>query len=104
LHDEFWGENPGAAGALAVFQARQTSFKESLSPPADDLSSGAEACGDFIVREALVSQKNHVGGRDYKIWQRIVVGASGQLFSLIFCESDLIWAVLRHCKALPGRA
>ena len=62
------GENPGAARALAVFQAGQAFFEEAFSPAADDLASRAETAGDLIVREALVSEKDHLGASDHKIW------------------------------------
>lgn len=61
------GKNPGAAGALAVFQTCQTSFEEPFSPAADDLASGAEAIGDLIVGEALLGQENHFGASDHEI-------------------------------------
>jgi hypothetical protein len=62
------GKNPGAARALAVFQAGQAFFEEAFSPAADDLASRAETAGDLIVREALVSEKDHLGAGDHKIW------------------------------------
>jgi hypothetical protein len=103
------GKNPGASRALAVFQARQAPLEESLSPHADDLASGAEAFGDLIVGEALVSQKNHLGADNHKIRQRIFIGTSKEFLSLIPCESDLVWTFTRHGKALleksiPGKA
>jgi hypothetical protein len=53
---------------LAVFQTCQPFFEESLSPAADDLASSAEAIGDLIVGEALLSEENHLGSGDCKIW------------------------------------
>lgn len=89
---------------MAVFQTRQAPLKESLSPPADDLSSGAEAFGNLIVREALVSEKHHLGAGDHKIRQRIFIGAPKEFFSLIPCESDPVRTFARHSKALPGKS
>lgn len=88
---------------MAVFQAHQAPLKESLSPHADDLPSGAEAFGDLIVGEPLVSQKNHLGADNHKIRQRIFIGTSKQFLSLISCESDLIWTPTRHDKVLPDK-
>jgi hypothetical protein len=73
-------------------------------PHADDLPSSAEAFGDLIVGEALVSQKNHLGADHHKIRQRIFIGTSKEFLSLIPCESDLIWAFTRHGKALPEKS
>jgi hypothetical protein len=61
------GKNPGSAGALAVFQTCQPFFEEAFSPAADDLASRAEAVGDLIVGEALLSEQNHLGAGDCKI-------------------------------------
>lgn len=96
------GKNPGAPRALAIFQARQTPLKESLSPHADDLPSGAEAFRNLIVGEALVSQKNHLGSDNHKVRQRIFIGAPDQLLPLIPCESDSVWAAAGHDKSTPG--
>jgi hypothetical protein len=76
----------------------------SLSPHADDLPSGAEALGDLIVGETLLSEKNHLGPANHKIRQRIFVGASDEFFSLILCESDSVRTLARHGKALPAEA
>ena len=61
-------KNPGSAGALAVLQAGQAFFEEAFSPAADDLTSRAETVGDLIIREALVSEEDHLGTSDYEIW------------------------------------
>jgi hypothetical protein len=61
------GENPGSAGALAVFQTCQTFFEESFSPAADDLASGAQALGNLIIGETLLSEEDHFGAGDNKI-------------------------------------
>ncbi len=62
------GENPGATGALAVFQTGQPFFEESFSPAADDLAPSAEAIGDLIVGEALLGEEHHLGAGYRKIW------------------------------------
>src|SRR5207249_1623184 len=62
------GENPGSAGALAVFQTGQPFFEESFSPAADDLAPSAEAIGDLIVGEALLGQEHHLGAGYRTIW------------------------------------
>jgi hypothetical protein len=62
------GKTPGSAGALAVFQTCQPFFEEAFSPAADDLASSTEAIGDLIVGEALLSEENHLGAGDCKIW------------------------------------
>ena len=98
------GGNPGASRALAVFQTGQASLKESLSPHADDLPSGAEALGDLVVGETLVGEKNHLGADNYKIRQRIFIDASDEFLSLISCESDSVWTLERHGNALPAEA
>ena len=62
------GKNPGSAGALAVVQAGQAFFEEAFSPAADDLTSRAETVGDLIIGEALVSEEDHLGADNRKIW------------------------------------
>jgi hypothetical protein len=61
------GKNPGAAGALAVFQTCQTSFEEPFSPAADDLAPSAQAIGDLIVGELLLSEEDHFGASHHEI-------------------------------------
>ncbi len=61
------GRNPGAAGALAVFQTGLAFFEESFSPAADDLTSSAKAIGNLIVRETLLSEEYHLGASDSTI-------------------------------------
>jgi hypothetical protein len=95
------GKNPGASRALAVFQTGQASLKESLSPHADDLSSGAEAFGNLIVGETFVSQKHHLGADHHKIRQRIFVGAPNEFLALIPCKSDLVRTFTRHRQNTP---
>jgi hypothetical protein len=68
LHDQFWGGgNPGSAGAMAVFQTCQAFFEESFPPAADDLTSSAQAIGNLIVRQTLLSEEDHLGASDSKI-------------------------------------
>src|SRR2546423_129719 len=66
-HDQFWGGNPGSAGALSVLQAGQTFFKEPFSPATHDLASRAQAIGNLIVRQALLSEEDHLGASNCKI-------------------------------------
>ena len=61
------GENPGSAGALSVLQAGQTFFKEPFSPATHDLASRAQAIGNLIVRQALLSEEDHLGASNCKI-------------------------------------
>jgi hypothetical protein len=46
-------------------------FEESFTPQADDLTSGVEPGGDLVVRQALSSEKDHLGSHHLKIRQRI---------------------------------
>src|SRR6266566_7625838 len=87
------GENPGSAGAWAVFQAGQTFFKESFSPAADDFASRAQAIGNLIVRETLLSEEDHFCASDGKIRQRIFIGAPFQLLLFLLGEDDFIRAL-----------
>jgi hypothetical protein len=61
------GKNPGPARAFGVLQPGQSFFEEPFSPTADDLASRAEAVGDLIIGEALLSEENHFGAGDHKI-------------------------------------
>jgi len=61
------GKNPGSAGALSVLQAGQTFFKEPFSPATHDLASRAQAIGNLIVRQALLSEEDHLGASNCKI-------------------------------------
>src|SRR2546421_12793481 len=89
-HDQFWGGNPGSAGALSVLQAGQTVFKEPFSPATHDLASRAPAIGTLIVRQALLSEEDHLGASNCTIRERIFIGAPFQLLSLLFGESGSI--------------
>jgi hypothetical protein len=62
------GKTPGPAGAFGIFQAGQPFFKEPFSPAADDFATSAEPIGDLIIREALLSEEDHLGASDHKIW------------------------------------
>ena len=102
LHDQFWGEKPGAGpGAVEVFQPGQSFFEEPFSPAADDFASGAEPVGDLIIGEALLGEENHLGASNHKIRQRIFIGASLQLFSFLLGEHDL-YGLFRG-KLMPSR-
>jgi hypothetical protein len=98
------GKNPGSAGAGKVFQASQSFFEEPFSPAADDLAARTEAVGDLVIRKALRSEEDHLGPRHNKIWQRIFIGASFQLLSLLFGKDDPVRAFSWQISALPKRA
>src|SRR2546421_8398680 len=66
-HDEFWGGTPGSVGALSVLQAGQSFFKEPFWPASDDLASRAQAIGNLIVRQALLSEEDPLGASNCKI-------------------------------------
>jgi hypothetical protein len=85
-------------------QAGQAFFEEAFSPAADDLASRAEAVGDLIIGEALVSEEDHLGAGDHKIWQRIFIGAALQFFPFLAGEHDSVWAFARQILALPATA
>jgi hypothetical protein len=95
------GQNPGSAEAGTVFQATQSFFEEPFSPAADDLAARTEAVGDLVIRKAQLSEEHHIGPRHKKIWQRIFIGASFQLLSLLFGKDDLVRAFLWQISALP---
>jgi hypothetical protein len=95
------GKNPGSAGAFGVYQPFQSFFEEPFSPAADDLASRAEPVGDLIIREALLGEEDHLGASNHKIWQRIFIGASLQLFSFLLGEDDPVGAFAWQMGALP---
>jgi len=53
---------------MAVFQTCQAFFEEPFPPAADDLAPRAEAIGNLIVGEALLSEEHHLGAGYCKIW------------------------------------
>jgi hypothetical protein len=61
------GKSPGPSRALAFFQPRQAFLKEAFPPQADDLPAIIQTLGDFIIRETLACQQNHLGAHDLKI-------------------------------------
>jgi hypothetical protein len=77
------GEDPGASGSWAVIEAAEAMLEEALSPHADDFAPGGEAVRDQIVRQPLMSQKDHLCPDDLIIRQRILVRSPLQL-SLLF--------------------
>jgi hypothetical protein len=77
------GKDPGASGSWAVIEAAEALLEEALTPHADDFASGGEAVCDQVVREAQVSQKDHLCPDDLIIRQRILVRSPLQL-SLLF--------------------
>jgi hypothetical protein len=65
------GKGPGATRAVGVLQPRQPLFKESLSPPADNLPSSIQAFGNLIIAETFGGEQNHFRSKHLKIRQRI---------------------------------
>jgi hypothetical protein len=98
------GENPGASGSWAVIQTPEALLEEALTPHADDFTSCRESVRDFIIREAIVSQENHLGAEYFKIRQRILVGSPRQLCHLVSgqqdCRRTCSWRFrfLRNCE------
>ena len=96
------GKSPGSARALALLQASQAFFEEPLAPLADDLPSGVEAAGDFIVAQALGSQKNHLCPDHLKIWQRIFTYPLLEDTLLFGIKVNDKWTLARHCLLSQG--
>jgi hypothetical protein len=52
--------------------------------------------GDLIIREASLSEKDHLGSGHHKIRQRIFIRAPQQFLSLFSGEDDLVWTFTRQ--------
>jgi hypothetical protein len=70
------GEGPRPAGAWTLLETFETLLEETFAPQRDDLASGLETCGDFLVGKALSSQQDHPGPDNLKIRQRILRGSA----------------------------
>jgi hypothetical protein len=81
-------------------QTRQSIFKETLAPHANDLAAGIEASGDSMVGPAIGGEENHLGADHLKIRQRILGGTAAQFLLLGGGEHYRIRASTWHRKSV----